>query len=48
LSRDSDPEALTTLFRPYRGDLDTREVTTWVNRPDHDDATCVEPVGEGD
>ena len=48
LSRDSDPETLTALLRPYAKDLDAREVSTWVNRPDHDDSTCVEPVGQGD
>lgn len=46
LSRDSDPEALTSLLRPSTAMLRAREVSTWVNRPDHEDPTCIEPVSE--
>ena len=46
LSRDSDPETLTALLGPYAEGLQAREVSTWVNRPDHDDPTCIEPTDE--
>ncbi len=28
------------------GRLEARRVSTWVNKPDHDDPTCLEPLDE--
>jgi putative SOS response-associated peptidase YedK len=45
LDRSSDPEILTPLLRPiFAGCLKLHEVATWVNKPDHDDPSCIEPV----
>jgi putative SOS response-associated peptidase YedK len=45
LDRDADTaraRALLERFEPPP--LEVREVSTWVNRPDHDDPSCIEPL----
>ena len=45
LDRDLPAEAVRTLLGGMEPPpLQPREVSTWVNRPDHDDPSCIEAV----
>jgi putative SOS response-associated peptidase YedK len=44
LRRETSPDRLRALLRPYRGELEAYEVSRLVNSPANDVPACVEPV----